>query len=51
MRAVECVADVEARLGKPVVTSNQAMLFQALQTLGIAEPVRVSATLLEMPRP
>jgi maleate cis-trans isomerase len=27
------VADVEARLGKPVVTSNQAMLFQALQLL------------------
>jgi maleate isomerase len=50
MRAVECVADVEARIGKPVVTSNQAMLFQALQTLGIAEPVTGFGRLLEMPR-
>lgn len=50
MRAVECVADVEARIGKPVVTSNQAMLFQALQTLGIAEPVPGFGRLLEMPR-
>jgi maleate isomerase len=51
MRAVECVADVEARLGKPVITSNQAMLFQTLQTLGIAEPVPGFGQLLEMPRP
>jgi maleate isomerase len=50
MRAVECVADVEARIGKPVVTSNQAMLFQTLQTLGIAEPVAGFGRLLEMPR-
>ena len=50
MRAVECVADVEARIGKPVVTSNQAMLFQALQALGIAEPVPGFGQLMETPR-
>jgi maleate isomerase len=50
MRAVESVADVEARLGKPVVTSNQAMLFQALQLLQMPEPVQGFGQLLEMPR-
>lgn len=33
MRSVEIIDALEARLGKPVVTSNQAMLFQALQLL------------------
>jgi maleate isomerase len=51
MRAVECVADVEARLGRPVVTSNQAMLFQALQVLNIPDPVAGFGQLLERPRP
>jgi maleate isomerase len=51
MRAVECVADVEARLGKPVVTSNQAMLFQALQILNIAEPIPGFGQLLERAPP
>jgi maleate cis-trans isomerase len=51
MRAVECVADGEARRGKPVVTSTQAMPFKTLQTLGIAEPVPGFGQLLEMPRP
>jgi maleate isomerase len=51
MRAVECVADLEVRLGKPVVTSNQAMLFQALQMLNIAEPIPGFGHLLERARP
>jgi maleate cis-trans isomerase len=35
LRAVEIIAELEARTGKPVVTSNQAMLFAAMQTLQI----------------
>lgn len=40
MRSVEVIADLEADLGKPVVTSNQAMMFQAMQVacLGPAPP-------------
>jgi maleate cis-trans isomerase len=34
MRAVETVAPLEARLGKPVVTSNQALAFAACRALG-----------------
>jgi len=35
MRAVETVERIEAQLGKPVITSNQAMMHQALLALGI----------------
>ncbi|QGX96808.1 Asp/Glu racemase [Roseovarius faecimaris] len=35
MRAVECIAALEAELGKPVITSNQAMMFQTLQMLSL----------------
>lgn len=37
MRSVECIAKIEAKLGKPVITSNQAMVFQAMQLAGLAE--------------
>ena len=37
MRSVETVERLEAKIGKPVVTSNQAMVFQALQLVGIKE--------------
>lgn len=50
MRSVECAAKLEAELGKPVITSNQAMLFQALQLLDIADPVRGFGQLLERNR-
>ena len=36
MRAVEAVAEIERRLGKPVVTSNQAMALWAFRHLGLA---------------
>lgn len=39
MRSVEAIARLEADLGKPVVSSNQAMLFQTLQKLEINDPV------------
>ena len=35
MRSVETVARLEAALGKPVVCSNQAMLYQALELIGL----------------
>ena len=41
MRAAEAVVAIERRLGKPVVTSNQAMMHAALKRLGI--PHRESA--------
>jgi len=34
------VDELEARLGKPVVTSNQAMVWQALRRLGAAPAKR-----------
>jgi maleate cis-trans isomerase len=38
MRSVEAIARLEQELGKPVVTSNQAMVFQALQMTGLTSP-------------
>ena len=35
MRSVECLERLETETGKPVIASNQAMLFAALQTLGM----------------
>ncbi|MBY6141166.1 Asp/Glu racemase [Leisingera daeponensis] len=35
LRAVEAVERIEARLGKPVVTSNQAMMFCLMRALGL----------------
>ncbi|MBY8974996.1 Asp/Glu racemase [Rhodobacteraceae bacterium NNCM2] len=39
MRSVETVARLEADLGKPVICSNQAMMFQALELIGLAPTV------------
>jgi len=36
MRAVEVIEKVERALNKPIVTSNQAMMFCAMQALGIS---------------
>ncbi|MEM7744280.1 MAG: Asp/Glu racemase [Pseudomonadota bacterium] len=33
MRSVEAIAGLEAELGKPIVCSNQAMMFQAMEVL------------------
>ncbi|WP_406648976.1 Asp/Glu racemase [Aliisedimentitalea scapharcae] len=35
MRSVECITRVEAALGKPVVTSNQAMMFCLMRALDL----------------
>ncbi|MEM1076465.1 MAG: Asp/Glu racemase [Pseudomonadota bacterium] len=39
MRSVEVIEELEQELGKPVITSNQAMMFNALSTLGISDPI------------
>ena len=50
MRSVETLERLENAVGKPVISSNQAMLFQALQLLGIGEPIKGFGQLLEQPR-
>ena len=35
MRSIECLERLEAAAGKPVISSNQAMLFAALRALGM----------------
>jgi len=35
MRSTEVIWEIEKKLGKPVVTSNQAMMFQTMQLLGM----------------
>lgn len=50
MRSIEIAARLEATIGKPVITSNQAMLFEALQHLNIDEPILGFGQLLERDR-
>lgn len=50
MRSVETVARLEAHVGKPVISSNQAMVFQAMQLAGIGDPRPGYGQLLERPR-
>ena len=38
-RSVEAVEEIERRVGKPVVTSNQAAIWASLRALGLTEPV------------
>jgi len=35
MRAVEAIDTIETKLGKPVVTSNQALMYVAIKRLGL----------------
>ncbi len=48
LRATGIVAELEARLGKPVVTSNQAMLWHALRLGGYGEAVHGLGRLFEL---
>lgn len=50
MRSVEIISELEEEIGKPVVTSNQAMMFQALQSIQFKEPISGFGKLLEMDR-
>ncbi len=51
MRSVETLARVEAAVGKPVISSNQAMMFQTLDLLGMPEPLRGFGRLLDRTTP
>jgi maleate isomerase len=39
LRSLEVVQEIEDRLGKPVVTSNQAMIWDCLRLAGIDDPI------------
>lgn len=47
MRTIEILEELEHETGKPVVSSNQAMLWYALRTLGLHEPVKGYGSLLK----
>ena len=46
-RSVEAVARIEARTGKPVVSSNQSTIWTALRALGLTRPITGFGHLLE----
>ncbi|UWQ29478.1 ectoine utilization protein EutA [Leisingera sp. M523] len=48
LRAAPCVQRIEDRLGKPVVSSNQAMVWRCLRLAGIADPVPGYGRLFEL---
>lgn len=47
MRSIEVIEKLEAATGKPVVTSNQAMLYSGLQALGMPDRFEEFGTLLK----
>ncbi len=51
MRSVEIIDRLEGAVGKTVITSNQAMAFQAMQLAGIGQSLSGFGTLLERKRP
>lgn len=46
LRSVEIIDALEARLNKPVITSNQAMMWDCLRTAGVTDRVEGYGTLL-----
>ncbi len=48
MRSVEVIASVENALGKPVVTSNQAMVFALCRALGLPKPEYAPGRLFDL---
>ncbi|EBA18273.1 Asp/Glu/Hydantoin racemase family protein [Roseobacter sp. SK209-2-6] len=48
LRAATCVQQIEDRLGKPVVTSNQAMAWHCQRLAGITDPVQGYGRLFEL---
>jgi maleate isomerase len=48
MRSVEVIGRLEAAIGKPVVTSNQAMMFCAMKALGLAVDSRQPGRLFDL---
>ncbi len=50
LRACEAVEAMEARIGRPVVTANQAMIWGTLRAAGYADAVDGVGRLLRLPR-
>ncbi|WP_291727555.1 ectoine utilization protein EutA [Leisingera sp. F5] len=48
LRAAVCIERIEDRLGKPVVSSNQAMVWRCLRLAGITDPVSGFGRLFEL---
>ncbi|KIC07358.1 arylmalonate decarboxylase [Leisingera sp. ANG-M1] len=48
LRAATCVQRIEDRLGKPVVSSNQAMIWRCLRLAGVTGPVQGYGRLFEL---
>ncbi len=49
IRVVEIIGQLETELGKPVITSNQALVWHCLRRMGIQEPMEGYGRLLETP--
>lgn len=49
LRSAEIIEELEKELGRPVITSNQAMAWYALRKGGIADPVPDFGALLKLP--
>ena len=39
LRTIDCLEQLEQRLGKPVIASNQAMVWDALRLAGVSDPI------------
>ncbi|CAB3782766.1 maleate cis-trans isomerase family protein [Pararobbsia alpina] len=50
VRSAECIEALEASLKRPVITSNQAMVWYALRGCGVQDPVAGFGTLLDRDR-
>jgi maleate cis-trans isomerase len=50
LRTIEILSTLEKDTGKPVISSNQALLWSALRMAGVKEPVTGYGSLLERPR-
>jgi maleate cis-trans isomerase len=51
IQAIDAIAEIEARLGKPAVTSNQAALWYALRQCGIKDEVPALGRLFRLDLP
>jgi len=51
LRAAEVAGEIEARIGRPVVTSNQASVWLTLRYAGIVRPIEGYGRLMLSPMP
>ena len=49
IRVVEIIQQLERELGKPVITSNQALIWHCLRIMGLQEPIEGFGRLLNTP--